>query len=100
MKTPNQGITLENLAELLGHCLNEGCNLRVIASANKSEFTLEEVEKITLDAYVLGLYDVLDFIHGRPTAFVEMRSLQGRALAINPDKKITVMGVSQEAIKT
>jgi hypothetical protein len=28
-----------------------------------------------------------------------MRSPEGRDLAINPDKKITVMGVSQEAVK-
>ncbi|MFH1115212.1 MAG: hypothetical protein V1792_14985 [Pseudomonadota bacterium] len=42
---------------------------------------------------------LLDIIHGSPTAFVEMRSLEGRALAINPDKKITVMGVSQGALK-
>jgi len=96
----NKEITVENLAELLERCLNDGCNMRVITSANKSEFTLEEVVKIALDAYSLGLYDVLDVIHGSPTAFEEMRSPEGRALAINPDKKITVMGVSQEAMRT
>jgi hypothetical protein len=91
-------ITLKKLKALLEECFSSGVNVKILTPPEKTSFSLEEVGKIALNSYLMGLSEVLDTINGDIGKIGQLRTVQGRAFVIDPEDEVVVFSVPVEDI--
>ena len=72
--------------------------MTVLTDPEKSGYRPDEVSKITLDAYLLGLMDVLDAIEGDSEGLEETLTQDGKAVVIDVHEKVFVILVPKEDV--
>jgi len=94
----NNGITLDKVKAVLDRVFNEGVEMVFLTKPGKTSFTLEEMRSVTLDAYLMGLSDVLDLIAGHSIRLEELLSKGGSAILVDPEACPAIIGVPKETV--
>ncbi|MFC1833823.1 hypothetical protein ACFL2Q_03695 [Thermodesulfobacteriota bacterium] len=93
-----KSMTLKRLRRLLTQVFNRPIPMTVLTDPDRSGYTPDEVSKITLDAYLLGLMDVLDAIKGDSEGLAETLTQDGKAVVVDVHEKVFVRRVPKQDV--
>lgn len=86
------------LEELLRSVFEKPIPMTILTDPNKKTYGPEEVSKIVLDSYLMGLSDVLGFIEGDTVAFDEIATADGRVVVVDTRQKLFVFPIPKEDV--
>ncbi len=89
---------LAKLREMLSGIFEQPIPMTILTDPNKKTYAPEEVSKIVLDSYLMGLADVLDFMEGETIAFEEIATADGRVVVVDTRQKTFVFPVPKEDV--
>lgn len=89
----------KKLTDTLERILSHGVPMTILTDPDKPTYTPDEASKIALDAYLMGLCDVRDFIEGGPSGLKELLTPDGKLVAIDTRQLLCVFAVSKEDIE-
>jgi hypothetical protein len=89
---------LKKLEDILGRVLSQGVPMTILTDPDKSTYTPDEASKIALDAYLMCLCDVQDFLEGNPSGLNELLTEDGKLAAIDTQQGLFVFPVPKEDV--
>jgi hypothetical protein len=89
----------KKLTDTLERILTHGVPMTILTDPDKPAYTPDEASKIALDAYLMCMCDVRDFIDGEPSGLKELLTQDGKLVAIDTRQPLSVFAVSKEDVE-
>lgn len=95
-----QDMMLTKLREVLSGIFSQPIPMTILTDPEKQTYAPEEVSKIVLDSYLMGLADVLNFMEGETIAFDEIATVDGRVVVVDTRQEHFVFPIPKEDVMT
>lgn len=91
-------VVLARLRKMLRTVLRQPVPMTVLLDPDTKTYTPEEVCKVVLDAYLMALSDVQDYIEGDRLGLEELMTTDGKGVVVDTSQKVFVFPVPKEDI--